>query len=125
MALAACAQLSIHPQAVQPPDPALAARAIEEEPVVPAAVMVRDFDFSSSSIRDNGSPLHRLINLCRHSSAEERQSEIGRAAAATLSERTVKRLNKLGLKAYRIPVDSNVSIPDNSLLVTGRLINGN
>jgi hypothetical protein len=124
-ALAACAQLSIRPQAVQPPDPAVAARAIEEEPVVPTTVIVRDFDFSPSSVRDNGSPLHRLINLFRHGSAEKHQSEIGRAAVASLSEQTLKRLNKLGLEASRIPSDSNVSVPDNSLLVTGRLINGN
>src|SRR5690348_1410668 len=66
MVLTACAQLSIHPQAVQPPDAAVAARAIEEESVAPITIMVRDFDFSPSSIRDNGSPLHRLINLFRH-----------------------------------------------------------
>jgi uncharacterized protein DUF4410 len=37
----------------------------------------------------------------------------------------LKRLNKLGLDAARIPSGKNVSVQDNILLVTGRLINAN
>ena len=36
------------------------------------------------------SPLHRIINLFRHGSAEEHQSEIGRAAVTSLSEQTLE-----------------------------------
>ncbi|MBV8450667.1 MAG: DUF4410 domain-containing protein [Deltaproteobacteria bacterium] len=123
---AACAQLSISPQPVQPSDPAVAAHAIEAEPVPPNKVMVRDFEVSPSSVRENSSPLHRFINLFRQGSPEEYRLKIGRAAAASLSEQTLKRLNKLGLGASRIPGDKNVSMPDNNiLLVTGRLINAN
>ena len=123
-ALAGCAQLSIRPQPVQPPNPAVAARAIEAEPIPPSEVLVRDFGVSPSSVRDNASPLHRLISLFRQGSPEEHRLEIGRAAVARLSQQTVKRLNKLGLEASRSPSDSNVSMPD-VLLVTGRVINAN
>jgi hypothetical protein len=85
---------------------------------------VRDFEFSPSSVRENSSPLHRLTDLFRRSSTdEERRIEIGRAVAASLSGQTLKRLNKVGLVASRIPNDSNISVQDNILLVTGRLIN--
>ena len=123
--LAACAQLSISPQPVQPSDPAVAARAIEAEPLPPSMVMVRDFEVSSSSVRENASPLHRLFSLFRQESPEDRRLKIGRAAAISLSEQTAKRLNKIGLEASRIPSAQNVSVPDNILLVTGRLINAN
>jgi hypothetical protein len=123
--LAACAQLSLSPQPVQPTDPAVAAPAIEAEPVPPAKVMVRDFEVSPSSVRENASPLHRLVNLLRQGSAEEHRFEIGRAAVASLSEQTLKRLNKFGLEASRIPSDNNMPIPAGILLVTGRLINAN
>jgi len=123
--LAACAQLSISPQSVQPSDPAVAARAIEAEPLPPNKVMVHDFEVSSSSVRENSSPLHRLFDLFRQGSPEEYRLKIGRTAAASLSEQTLKRLNKLGLEASQIPSDKDVSVPGNFLLVTGRLINAN
>jgi hypothetical protein len=123
--VAACAQLSISPQPVEPSEPAVAAHAIATEPVPPTEIMVRDFDVSPSSVEENSSPLHRLINLFRQGSVEEHQLEIGHTAVASLSERTVKRLNKLRLNASRIPSDSNISMPGNMLLVTGRLINAN
>ena len=59
--LAGCAGLSIKPQPIQPSDPALAARAIDAEPVPPTKIVVRDFEVSPSSVRENASPLHRLI----------------------------------------------------------------
>jgi hypothetical protein len=123
--LAACAQLSIRPQPVQPSDPAVTAHAIEAEPVPPNKVMVSDFEVSPSSVRDNSSPLHRLLNLFRQGSPEEHRLKIGRGAVASLSEQTLKRLNKLGLETSRIPSDKSVSVPDNILLVTGRVINAN
>ena len=122
--LAGCAQLSIRPQPVQPPNPAVAAHAIEAEPTPPSEILVRDFGVSPSSVRDNASPLHRLISLFRQGSPEEHRLEIGRAAVARLSQQTVKRPNKLGLEASRSPSDSNVSMPD-VLLVTGRVIDAN
>jgi hypothetical protein len=115
-ALASCAQLSIRPQPVQPPNPTVAAHAIEVEPTPPSEVLVRDFGVSPSSVRDNASPLHRLISLFRQGSPEEHRLEIGRAAVARLSQQIVKRLNKLGLEASRSPSDSSV---------TGRVINAN
>jgi hypothetical protein len=124
-ALAGCAQLSISPQSVQPPDPEVASSAIEAEPLPPTEIVIRDFEFLPSSVRENASPLHRAIDLFRESSAEQRRLEIGHAAAASLSEQTLKQLHKLGLTAVRIPSDSNVSLPDNILLVTGHLIDAN
>jgi hypothetical protein len=109
---------------VQPPNPAVAAHAIETEPTPPGEVLVRDFGVSPSSVRDNASPLHRLISLFRQGSLEEHRLEIGRAASAGLSQQTVKRLNKLGLEASRSPSDSSVSMSD-VLVVTGRVINAN
>lgn len=120
--LGGCAQLSIHPQPVQPSDAAVAASATEAEAAPPDQLIVRDVDVSPSSVKENTSPLHRLIELFRQSSPEERRSNIGRAAATRISEQTVKRLNKLGLAASRVPSDSTASVPDDSLLVTGRLI---
>jgi hypothetical protein len=125
IALGACAQLSIRPKSARWPDPAVASHAIEAEPLLPSEVVVRDFEFSPSSVTDNSSPLHRAADLLRQSSEEERRLEIARAAVASLSEQTIKRLNKLGLEAVRIPSDSNVSVPDNILLVTGQLIDAN
>jgi hypothetical protein len=124
-ALTGCAQLSISPQSAQPPDPEVASLAIQAEPLPPFEIVVRDFEFSPSSVRENSSPLHRAIDLFRRSPAEERRLEIGRAAAASLSDQTLKQLNKLGLTAVRIPNDSHVSLPDDVLLVTGRLIEAN
>jgi Domain of unknown function (DUF4410) len=123
--LVGCAQLSISPQSVQPPDAAVASRALEAELLPPTEIVVCDFEFSPSSVRENSSPLHRVIDLFRRSSAEERHSEIGRAATARLSDQTLKRLNKLGLTAVRIPCESNESLPGDVLLVTGRLIDAN
>jgi hypothetical protein len=122
-AAAACAQLSVRAEAVQPLDPA-AAQAIVTDPVPPHQIIVRDFEVAPSSIRENGSPLNRLINLLRRSPDEHRLS-IGRAAVATLSEKTLKRLNKLGLQASRIPSEETISQQDDILLVTGRLVNAN
>jgi hypothetical protein len=122
--LAACAQLSIRPQPVQPPNPAVAAHAIEAEPIPPSEILVRDFGVSPSSVRDNASPLHRLISLFRQGSPEEHRLKIGQAAVASLSERTVEQLNKLGLNASH-PTNGRLSMPDDVLLVTGRVIDAN
>jgi hypothetical protein len=121
--LAACAQLSVSPQPVQPSGPAAAAHAIEAEPVPPNSVLVRDFEISPSSVRDNTSPLHRLIDLFRKGSPNQHRLEIGHKAVASLSGQTLKRLSKLGLEASRIPSDKTVSERDNVLLITGRVIN--
>jgi hypothetical protein len=123
--LAGCAQLSIRPQAVQPADPAVAADAIQAEPLRPDKLMVRDFNVSPASIRDNASPLHRLIEWLRQSPSEERRVKIGQSAAANVSEETVKRLNRLGLTASRVPSDSTAPVPDDVLLVTGRVLEAN
>jgi len=86
--LAACAQLSIRPQPVQPSDPAVAGHAIEAEPFPPTEVVVRDFEVSPSSVRENASPLHHLNSLFRQGSPEKHQLEIGHAAVASLSKRS-------------------------------------
>jgi hypothetical protein len=124
-ALTGCAQLSINPQSVQPPDPRIAPLAIQAEPLPPTEIVVRDFEFLPSSVRENSSPLHRAIDLFRQSSSEQHRMEIGHAAAVSLSEQTLKQLNKLGLTAVRISSNSNVSLPGNILLVTGYLIDAN
>ena len=120
--LAACAQLSIRPQSAQRPDPAVAARAIEAEPVLPTEIMVRDFDVPPSSVRENSSPLHRAINLFRQSSSDERRLELGHEAVVSVSEHMIHRLNKLGLESSWISNNRNFSMADNTLLVTGHLI---
>ena len=61
--VAGCAGLSIKPQPIQPSDPVTDARAIEAEPVPPTKIVVRDFEVFPSSVRENASPLHRLISL--------------------------------------------------------------
>jgi hypothetical protein len=104
----------------------VARHAIEAEPVPPKKmkkIMVRDFEVSPSSITDNASPLHRLINLFRQGSTDEHRLEIGHGVVASLSEQTLKRLNKSGLEASRIPSDKNVSRRDDILLVTGSVSN--
>ena len=120
--LAGCAKLSVTPRGVQQENPALVADALEAAPSAPAQVAVRDFTFYLSSVKENGSPLHRGVDLFRHSSADERRVEIARDAAATLSTQTAKRLAKTGLPAARIPGDSDTPVYNNTLLVTGRLI---
>src|SRR5712691_12446323 len=79
--LSGCAHVSVTPQPAQQPNPSLASEAIEAEPTVPVQVAVRDFTFYSSSVSENASPLHRVADLFRSSSAEERRIEIGRDAA--------------------------------------------
>ena len=116
-----CAQGSVIPQPAQQPNPSLASEAIKVEPTVPVQIAVRDVTFYSSSVSENASPLHRAAELLRSSSAEERRIEIGRGAAAGLSAQAVKRLNKIGLPAVRVPRDSDMPLYDNTLLVTGRL----
>ena len=122
MTLAACGRLFVTPQPTQHPDPAVASHAIEAEQTFPMQVVVRDFDFSSASISENSSPLHRATDLLLRRSADDQRVEIARATSATLSEQAVKRLGKVGLIATRIPGDTDLSLPDNILLVTGRLI---
>lgn len=121
--LTGCAAVSVTPQPIRPPNPSVAANAIEAEPTPPAQVEVRDFVFSTSSVTENRAPLNRVTNLVRSSTADDRRIAIGRDAAAELSERTVKRLDKLGLRATRIASDNDVSLSGDFLLVTGRLVN--
>ena len=120
--LAGCAKVSVTPRGVEQTNPALVADALEAAPSAPAQVAVRDFTFNPSSVKENGSPLHRGTDLFRHSSADERRVAIARDAAATLSTQTAKRLAKTGVAAVRIPGDSDAPVYNNSLLVTGRLI---
>jgi len=122
LAIAGCATVSVTPEPVRPPDPSVAMNAIEAEPAAPAQIEVRDFDFAPSSVIENRGPLHRATNLFRRSSAEQRQIEIGRDAAAVLSKETAKRLRKTGLEATRIAGDNDVSMRGDFLLVTGRLV---
>jgi hypothetical protein len=122
LALAGCATVSLTPEGIPPPDPSVAMNAIEAEPAVPAQIEVRDFDFASSSVTENGSPLNRAVDLFRKSSAQDRQEEIGRDAAAVLAKETAKQLRKTGLEATRIANDNDVSMRGDFLLVTGRLI---
>jgi hypothetical protein len=122
MALATCARLSISPQATQRPDPALAHQAIETERVVPDWIEVYDFDFSTSSVQENGSPLQRTLDLLSQDSAEARRNEVAADAAANLSVQTVKRLDQMGFSVIRISRDDDVPMPGNNLVVTGRLI---
>ena len=124
-ALAGCAQLSIRPQPIHPSDSPAAARAIEAEPIPPAEVLVRNFEVSPSAVKENASPLHRLINLFRRESADERRLEIGRGAATSLSEQTVKRLHKFGLQASLITNTDSASSTKDVLLVTGRVLDAN
>jgi hypothetical protein len=117
-----CATVSLTPESIRQPDPSVASRAIEAEPTLPEEIAVRDFVVSPSAVHENGSPLHRTVDLFRSSSAEDRRIEIGRDAAAALSEQTAKRLNKMGLASARIASDNDVSLSGNFLLVTGRLV---
>ena len=120
--LAGCAKISLTPRGVSQENPALVADALEAAPSAPAQVAVRDFTFYSSAVKENGSPLHRGVDLFRHSSADERRVEIARDAAATLSNQTTKRLAKTGVAVVRIPGESDTPVHNNTLLVTGRLI---
>jgi len=122
IALAACARLSITPQASARPDPALAYHAIETERFVPDWIEVYDFDFSSAAVTENADPLNRTIDLLRRESAQARRQEIAADAAATLSVQTVKRLDQMGFSSIRIPSNDDVPMPGNNLVVTGRLI---
>ena len=122
MLLTSCAAVSVTPEPIRPPNPSVAANAIEAEPTPPAQIVVRDFAFAPSSVTENRSPLHRATDLVRSSSVDDRRAAIGRDAAAELSERTVKRLDKLGLRATRVASDNDMSLSGNFLLVTGRLV---
>jgi hypothetical protein len=125
LGLAGCATVAVTPGNIQRPDPAAAYNAIEAEPVIPAQIAVADFDFAPSSIIENRSPFHRAIDLFLSSSPEQREIAIGRKAAASLSDKTAKRLGKTGLQVTRIPAGSDVPLPPDSLLVTGRLLEVN
>ncbi len=120
--LAGCAKVSVTPRGVAQSNPARVSDALEAAPTAPAQVAIRDFTFYSTSVKENGSPLHRGTDLFRRSSADDRRIEIGRDVSATLSAQTAKRLAKTGLPAVRIPSDSDTPMYNNTLLVTGRLI---
>ena len=119
--LAGCAQVSLTPRAAEVPNAAAVSDAVYAEQTRPVQVAVRDFDFSPSSVHENGSPLHRGIDLFRRSSEEQRHVEIGHDAAARLSAQAAKQLTRMGLPAVRVPSDSDMPLYDNTLLVTGRL----
>lgn len=123
VALATCARLSISPQTTGQPDPVLAYQAIETERVVPDWIEVYDFDFSTSSVHESGSPLQRTLDLLSQEPADARRKAIAADAAANLSVQTVKRLDQTGFSVIRIPPDDDVPMPGNNLVVTGRMIN--
>jgi len=120
--LAGCAKVSVTPRGVEQANPAQVADALEAAPTAPTQVAVRDFVFYSASVKENGSPLHRGTDLLRRSSADERRIKIGQDAAATISTQTAKRLGKMGLPATRIPGNSDAPTYNNTLLVTGQLV---
>jgi hypothetical protein len=119
--LAGCAAVSVTPEPIQFPDPSQAMHAIEAEPTPPSQVVVRDFSFAPSSVTENKSLLHRGTDLLRRSSALQRREIIGYKAAASLSRETAKRLTKIGLPATTVAADSDMSLPNNILMVTGAL----
>lgn len=120
--IAGCAEVSVKPKPIQPPNPALASAAIEAEPTPPTQLVLRDFEFAPQSVHENSSPLNRATDLLRSSSAEDRRVAIGREAAASISEVAVKRLGEMDLVATRIVADSDIALSNNILLVTGRLL---
>jgi hypothetical protein len=121
-ALAACARLSVTPQATERPDPVLAYQAIETERFVPNWIEVYDFHFSCASIHESGSPLQHAIDVLSQDSAETRCDGLAADAAANLSVQTVKRLDQMGFSAIQIRRNDDVPMPGNNLVVTGRLI---
>ena len=126
LGLTGCATVSVTPGNIQRPDPAMAYNAIEAEPVMPAKIAVADFDFAPSSVIENRSGFHHALDFfLRNSSAQQRQIAIGRKAATVLSDKTAQRLGKTGLQVTRIPAGSDVPLPADSLLVTGRLLEVN
>jgi hypothetical protein len=126
LGLTGCATVSVTPGNIERPDPAVAYNAIEAEPVMPAQIAVADFDFVPSSVIENRSGFHRALDFfLGNSSAQQRQTAIGRKAATVLSDKTAQRLGKTGLQVTRIPSGSDVPLPADSLLVTGRLLEVN
>jgi len=123
--LSGCATVSVTPQPTRPPESAAAMHAIEAEPTRPSLVEVRDFDFAANNVTENRSPLHRGINVLRRSSADQRQDEIGREVAESISKQTASKLDKDGLQATRVARDSDISTQGNFLLVTGRMVDVN
>jgi hypothetical protein len=121
IALSACARISVSTASTLPPDIAIVPDAIKAEPLPPREIVVCDFEFSPSVVLENASPLHRFTDLFRESSAEERRIQIGRDVNAILSDQIVGRVNRAGLWASRISADRGGSVPDDVLLVTGRL----
>jgi hypothetical protein len=121
MVLAGCARVSLTPRPAEVPNPVAVTDALDAAQTPIVQVAVHDFDFSPSSVHENGSPLHRGIDLFKRSSAEQRKVEIGRDAAARLSAQAAKRLSKMGLPAVWVPSDSDMPLYNNTLLVTGRL----
>jgi hypothetical protein len=122
LGLAGCAAVGLTPEPAQPPEAAAAINAIYAEPTEPAKIEVRDFDFVVGDVKENGSPLHRGINLVRRKTADQRADAIGNQVAEALSKQTAKKLDKAGLQTVRVPRDADISMQGNFLLVTGRLI---
>ncbi len=121
MVFVACAKVSLTPRPAEVANPVAVSDALDTAQTPPVQVAVRDFDFAPSSVHENGSPLHRGIDLFRRSSAEQRRVAIGRDVSANLSAHAAKDLARMGLPAVRIPHDSDMPLYDNTLLVTGRL----
>ncbi|MGC2305441.1 DUF4410 domain-containing protein [Candidatus Binatus sp.] len=120
--LSGCATVSVTPQPIRPPEAAAAMNAIEAEPTYPTRIEVRDFDFVVNDVTENRSPLNRGIDLFKRSSEDQRQDAIGRDVGMALSKEIVKKLDRAGLHAVRVPRDSDISFQGNFLLVTGRLV---
>lgn len=122
LAFAGCASVSVTPEPIRPPDPAVAINAIEAERTYPAQIEVRDFDFAPDAVTENTSVFHQATDLVRSSTPEQRRVEIGHDAAVTLSNEIAKRLQKNGFNVTRVASDSDVALHGNFLLITGRLI---
>ena len=116
-----CAQLAVTPQAPKPANPVKQAKAIEAEPIAPVEFAIDDFTFDTADVTESGSPLSRGIDFFRKSNPNQRRVGIGDDLAQRISAQTASRLDKIGLPAERIPVDSDRPLYDNTLLVTGRL----
>jgi hypothetical protein len=121
-ALSTCARLSVSPQATERPDPVRDYQVIETERIIPDWIEVYDFDFSTSSVHEDASPLRRTLDLLLQESASARRDEVAADTAAVLSVQTVKRLDQMGFSSIRISPDDDVPMPGNNLVVTGRFV---
>jgi len=86
----------------------------------PDRVVVYDFAVTAAEVKENAGFLQGTINAAEDVTTDERERQIARGVQNVAAEEFVERLQKLGLRAERVP--RGTPIPPKALAITGQFL---